>query len=114
MLSAGIAPTSYSSVLTGLSLELYNQRISQGIYFGDAQISTTINSVTYTESVANRNLRVFNSKKSCYADAVAIITRFVADTTVSANVAMGILVQVNPGTGTGATTGPGTATGTIA
>jgi hypothetical protein len=103
MLTAGIAPVAYNSILTGMSLELYTQRTSQGLYLGESQITTTINGTTYTESSTNCHNRVLNDKKSAYADANAIVTRITGD----AQVSIGIPVQVAVPSGTGSTTGLG-------
>ena len=103
MLTAGIAPTVYSSTLTGMALEIYTQRTNEGIYLGESQITTTINSVTYTESSTNCHNRVLNDKKSAFADASAIVTRITGD----AQVSIGIPVQVAVPSGTGSTTGLG-------
>ncbi len=54
-----------------------------------------------------------NDAASVAADMATAIDNYVKTATVTTTVAPGILVQVVPATGTGATTGPGSGTGTL-
>jgi hypothetical protein len=112
-LSAGSAPTAWNSTLTGMALEIYNQRLAQGIYLSETPIEVTISTTTYTETTANRNSRVLAAKKNSYADALAIVNELTVDAEVSTTVSSGISVSVDPNTGIGATTGTGAGSGGI-
>jgi len=102
-MTAGSAPSTWSSTLTGLSLEIYNNKIAQGIYKGTAQIQVTVDGDTYTEEVAVRNARVLNNKKDAYAEALAVVTHIQTTgvvTTVVVGSAGGDPIIGGAGTGT--------------
>jgi hypothetical protein len=74
-LDYGTKPTSYSDTLTGLSLTIYTNRINEGIYSATA-ISTTVGSLTFTETTSQYQTRLLNQKLLSWIDAKSIIDEF--------------------------------------
>ena len=62
MASAGNKPTSWDDTLTGVSLELYNHLLDTGALQSEAQQTQTVDNITYSEKVADRNKRVLYGK----------------------------------------------------
>ena len=83
MLIAGIKPITYSSVLTGLSKSIYDDRVSNGIISSESNITTTIGSNTFTESDTKKNDRVLKAKLDAWSIASSTITYLIANTVVT-------------------------------
>lgn len=62
MSSAGNKPTSWDDTLTGVSLELYNHLLDTGALQSEDQQTQTVDNITYSEKVADRNKRVLYGK----------------------------------------------------
>lgn len=62
MASAGNKPTSWDDTLTGVSLELYNHLLDTGALQSESQQTQTVDNITYSEKVADRNKRVLYGK----------------------------------------------------
>ena len=62
MASAGNKPTSWDDTLTGVSLELYNHLLDTGALQSEDQQTQTVDNITYSEKVADRNKRVLYGK----------------------------------------------------
>jgi hypothetical protein len=62
MSSAGNKPTSWDDALTGVSLELYNHLLDTGALQSEDQQTQTVDNITYSEKVADRNKRVLYGK----------------------------------------------------
>jgi len=74
-LAYGTKPAAYSDSLTGLSLSIYNNRVSEGIYSTTA-LSVTVGSSTFTETASQWQTRVLNQKLLSWIDAKSIIDEF--------------------------------------
>lgn len=83
MLNAGTKPTSWTSTLSGLSKEIYDQRIAEGIIPSESKLSTTVGDQTYSESDSERSNRVFKAKKDAWVVANATITEIVSNAEVN-------------------------------
>lgn len=73
-LNAGTKPTSWDSTLSGLSLAIYNSRISEGIIPSESKLSTTVGDQTYSETDAEREGRVLKAKLDAWVVASSTIT----------------------------------------
>jgi hypothetical protein len=85
-MTAGSAPTSWTSTLTGLSLLIYNNKISQGVFKGESQIEVIVGERTFTETEIDRNNRVFSDKKTAYAEALSAVNYITANAVVNTTV----------------------------
>jgi len=115
-LQTGSKPITYNDVLTGLTKRIYDQKVTEGVYSGDAKISTVIDNVTYTETDDQRASRVLSNKLDAYCIAKSIVDEFQANATVpmSTTVTVTSVSGVTTGPGvSGPGTGSGSGTGSI-
>lgn len=98
-LTAGTKPTSYSSVLTGLSKEIYDSR--KGISIpSESPITTTIGDETFTESDSDKQKRIFNAKLDSWCIAEGIIKNLKSDGEVKTQLTSTLIETFAGGVGT--------------
>lgn len=99
-MSSGTKPSAYSSVLTGLSKELYDKKLAEGIYLPEARQSYVVGDDTYLENETYWHERVFKAKLSSWCDADAAIAHIVSNMEVK-----GVQVNLSGGSGAGSCAG---------
>ena len=83
MLNAGFKPSSWSSSLTGLAQSIYSQRLSDGVYQSESQLTETIDGTTYTEKDSDRQARVFKAKLESWSLAEGVINEITSNAEVN-------------------------------
>jgi hypothetical protein len=98
-MTAGSPPTLGGLLTPGsLSALIYDTKVAQGIYNPNV-ISETIGSTTFSETTAEKNARVLNNMKECYAEALATISHIQSNGVV--NTVLTGTAGGDPITGTG-------------
>jgi hypothetical protein len=100
-MTAGTQPTGYSSTLTGLSLDLYNARKSNGIYSSTdtGPITTTIDGTSYSEPTSQWQNRVYLAKLSSWVDANSLISYMTTNADISGVTVSGTVETYTAGVG---------------
>jgi len=79
MLDAGLKPTTDTSPLSGLSQELYDNRIAENIIPPESAIITEVDGTDYPEPEDQRQDRVFKAKIQAWVDASSLVNHIVTN-----------------------------------
>jgi hypothetical protein len=108
MLDYGTKPIVHSSVLTGLSVILYNNYITNEVFSSETAIQVVVGSDTFTESETERQKRVLKNKLMAYSQAQSIISDLKTNALIQINGAQVVTTYVGGvGTSGDALTAPG-------
>jgi hypothetical protein len=85
MLITGAQPTTYASVLTGLSLRIYNNMISAGAILPETAQTQTIEGTVYTETTTDLHNRIFKAKCQAWSTAKGVNDEMTANAAIAIN-----------------------------